>query len=283
MAPLTLRLKAFLLRTILSLLTNLDLYLSTPLPNRPSFRRRIKATHASIPGSIDLLFYTPPSYKKPTNSTKSSNPSKSTNPTLQPSNPTQKHSLLINFHGGGFTLGTPQEDARFLTQAISSTGALAVSISYRLAPQHPFPTAIQDCISAILYLWSRAEELSIDPSRTVLSGFSAGGNLSWAVALKLCEEIERMRKGGEEVKGRIVGLVPFYGSVDWSKTRVERDASNPNLISVIPHWVWKPPSPFPSSPLLFLCPISLSHPSPNQTLHSSSTSSTPPTSLQIPT
>jgi acetyl esterase/lipase len=208
---------------IQSIFTLGDLYLSHPLPQRVSFIREITLNSSSVLGSIELLFYTPPSYVK----------------ILTSAGMKQKHPLLVNFHGGGFTIGHAGDDARWATAVASQTSAVVVSVNYRLAPEHPFPIGIEDCVSAVLWLWKHAEEYNLDVSKTVFSGFSAGGNLAYAVSIRLHEEFEKMkrekkREFEELQEGKLLSLVVFYGSVDWTQSRAERDASNLNLVPTIP-------------------------------------------------
>ncbi|KAH7357204.1 Alpha/Beta hydrolase protein [Rhexocercosporidium sp. MPI-PUGE-AT-0058] len=232
MHPLLLQLRAILVRAILSILTFLDLYLSHPLPQRPSFIRKIKSTESYIPGTVSLLFYTSLSYKW----------NQATHHALLASE--KRRPLLVNFHGGGFTVGHARDDARWATAVTSQTDAVVVSVNYRLAPEHPFPVAIDDCVSAILWLWRHADEFNIDISRTAMSGFSAGGNLTYAVSLRLYELSTTYKRedglGGLRVpRGNIVSLAVFYGSTDWTQTRAEREASNPDLIHTTPPRLYK--------------------------------------------
>lgn len=252
MSRLVLHLKVQFFRTLQSIFTLFDLYLSHPLPQRVSLTRKIPSSLASIPGTIDLLFYTPSSYTKP----------RTPNNTLPPTSKqsTKKHPILINLHGGGFTIGHARDDARWASAVTSETNAVVASVNYRLAPTHPFPTAIEDCVSAILWLWRNAEEYNLDISRTAISGFSAGGNLTYATCIRLYEELERLKKecGAEGIeKGRIVSLVVFYGGTDNTLSRAEKDASNLNLIPAIPSALLKImdesyfyPNPDRASPLL---------------------------------
>ena len=240
MSGLTLRIKALFFRTLQSIFTLLDLYLSHPLPQKVSFTRKIPSTVSPIPGSFDLLFYTPPSYSKTPSS--------------------KKHPLLINFHGGGFTVGHAYDDARWATAVTSETTAVVASVGYRLAPEYPFPVGIEDCVSAVLWLWKHADEYNLDISKTAFSGFSAGGNFTYAVSIRLHQELERLRQENKRdgVKiGKLVSLVVFYGSTDYTQSRAEKDASNPNLIPVIPPRLFKlfdesylSPSTDKTSPLL---------------------------------
>jgi acetyl esterase/lipase len=175
-----------------------------------------------VPGTFNLLFYTPPSYKR--NSPESS-------PLIS-----EKYPVLLNFHGGGYTIGNAADDARWATDVINRTGAVVVSVDYRLAPAYPFPTGIEDCVSAVLYLWQHAEELNLDISRTAFSGFSAGGNFTYTAAFRLHEELKKLQQEGklpESNVGKLVGLVSFYPVVDWTKSRAERRSSNPNFAPIV--------------------------------------------------
>lgn len=89
---------------------------------------------------------------------------------------------LLFFHGGGFVVGDLEGYdplCRFLAKQL---GATVVSASYRLAPEHPFPAAIEDGVAAIRWLREVAPTLGIDPARLAVGGDSAGGNLATVVA-----------------------------------------------------------------------------------------------------
>lgn len=106
-------------------------------------------------------------------------------------------------------------------------------MDYRLAPSYPFPTGIEDCVSAVLYLWEHAEEFNIDISRTSFSGFSAGGNFAFTAAIRLWEELANLHKdvaaSTKLEKGKLTSLISFYPAVNWTLTRVERASTNPNF------------------------------------------------------
>ena len=87
------------------------------------------------------------------------------------------------FHGGAFVLGDRYtEELRCLRYA-AEAGCVVVSVDYRLAPEHPFPAAVDDCYAGLEWTVSHAAELGIDPSRVGVGGSSAGGALAAAVAL----------------------------------------------------------------------------------------------------
>ena len=96
--------------------------------------------------------------------------------------------LLLFMHGGGFVLGnldSHDEMARILT---ANTGCVTVAVDYRLAPEHPFPAAVDDCFAALNWAVANAIELGADASRVAVIGDSAGGNLAAVTALRARDE-----------------------------------------------------------------------------------------------
>ena len=92
---------------------------------------------------------------------------------------------LIYFHGGGFILGTLDSSDRPCRDLAHLSGRVVVSVDYRLAPEHPFPAAVDDAYAATKYVLEHAGEFGIDESQIAISGESAGGNLAAVTALKL--------------------------------------------------------------------------------------------------
>ena len=93
--------------------------------------------------------------------------------------------MLVHFHGGGWMVGdleTHDSACRFLA---AHSGVTVLSTTYRLAPEHPFPAAVEDAQAS--YLWARAlaEELGADPARIGVGGDSAGGNLAAGVCISM--------------------------------------------------------------------------------------------------
>ncbi|MEU6827601.1 alpha/beta hydrolase [Nocardia beijingensis] len=90
---------------------------------------------------------------------------------------------LVYLHGGGFVLGT-LDGADELCRAIAAgSGWTVVSLDYRLAPENPYPAALEDCVDAFAWLTRTAPQLGIDPDRIAVGGDSAGGNLAAALCL----------------------------------------------------------------------------------------------------
>jgi len=91
--------------------------------------------------------------------------------------------LLVYFHGGGHTIGSLDGYDGLCCMLARASGCVVVSVDYRLAPEHPFPAAPQDCWAATAWIAAHAGELGGDASRVVVAGDSAGGNLAAVVAL----------------------------------------------------------------------------------------------------
>jgi putative ergosteryl-3beta-O-L-aspartate hydrolase len=196
-----------------------------------SFTKTVIGTVSPLKGTFDLLFYVPKDYKK--NEKKDhSDPSR------------KKYPVVVNFHGGGFTIGAAHDDSRWADAVVNHVGAVVVNVEYRLAPEHPFPTAVEDGADAILYLIDHADALGIDPDRIGISGFSAGGNMAFTVPLMLQREFQRRagtykkgvivdREGRDATaelhplpKGKIQAIMAWYPPTDYSLTRTERRATN---------------------------------------------------------
>ncbi len=95
---------------------------------------------------------------------------------------TGQRPAVLYIHGGGMVLGSPQTEAIGSGRVARELDAVVVSPDYRLAPEHPFPAALDDCMAALRWMRANADELGIDPDRIAVTGSSAGGGLSAAVA-----------------------------------------------------------------------------------------------------
>jgi acetyl esterase/lipase len=91
--------------------------------------------------------------------------------------------VLQWMHAGGFVIGGIPMDELMGRQLAAELGVAVVSVDYRLAPEHPYPAALDDCYGVLQWLGNRAEELGLDGQRIAIGGASAGGNLAAAVAL----------------------------------------------------------------------------------------------------
>ena len=89
---------------------------------------------------------------------------------------------LIFFHGGGWVIGTIDTHDVVCRALCEALEAVVVSVDYRLAPEHPFPAAADDCTAATKWVAEHGEEIGVDGTRLALCGDSAGGNLAAVVS-----------------------------------------------------------------------------------------------------
>lgn len=113
---------------------------------------------------------------------------------LTPADRTRAGVLYI--HGGGMVVGSPQSEIRGGAALARGLGAVVASPDYRLAPEHPFPAALDDCMATLYWMLDNADELGIDPDRIAVTGSSAGGGLSAAVAQRAHDEGIRLAAQG---------------------------------------------------------------------------------------
>ena len=94
-----------------------------------------------------------------------------------------KDRIILYFHGGGYTVGSIKAHRRIVAKVVEGSGTGALVFDYRLAPENPFPAALDDALAAYRYIL----EEGVDPSRTIFMGDSAGGGLVLAALLALKE------------------------------------------------------------------------------------------------
>jgi acetyl esterase len=105
---------------------------------------------------------------------------------------TGKRPVVVYYHGGGWVIGNIDTHDNVTRYLANASGGIVVSVDYKLAPENPFPAAVDDAYAALEWVAGNAESLGGDPSRIAVAGDSAGGNLSAAVSLRA-----RDRKGPE--------------------------------------------------------------------------------------
>jgi acetyl esterase len=139
--------------------------------------------------------------------------------------------VLVYFFGGGWALGaidTSDGVCRALTNAV---GCVTITVGYRLAPEYPFPAAVEDCYAATSWIAEHADELGIDPDRVAVGGDSAGGNLAAAVTLLARDH------GGPRIAHQLL----VYPNTDYhSDTPSLRENTDPLLFNrYSAEWYWK--------------------------------------------
>lgn len=120
-------------------------------------------------------------------------------------------------HGGGWAFGSAKS-FRKVGMTFAARGVLSVNLDYRLAPEHPFPAALDDVQRAVEWIAANAGAYGGDGRRVVVGGDSAGGNLALAAALR----------GPESSRQRLSGLLLLYGVYDLAAA-LERANHHPGL------------------------------------------------------
>ena len=98
--------------------------------------------------------------------------------------PRRARGAVVWMHGGGFLLGDLDTEHPWASRIAAGSGAVVISVDYRLAPEHPYPQGVEDAWAALQWVGEHASELGGDPARIAVGGDSAGGNLSAVMALK---------------------------------------------------------------------------------------------------
>ncbi|HEY7990853.1 MAG TPA: alpha/beta hydrolase [Stellaceae bacterium] len=106
--------------------------------------------------------------------------------------------LTIYFHGGGFVLGNLDSHDSACRHLCLNSNSIVMAVDYRLAPEHPFPAAPDDCYAATVWVGQHAGEIGADGRRFAVSGDSAGGNLAAVVSLRVRDE------GGPKLCGQLL-------------------------------------------------------------------------------
>lgn len=116
--------------------------------------------------------------------------------------------VVVYLHGGGFVLGDLDTHDGTARQHAVGADAVVVSVDYRLAPEHPYPAAVEDAWAATLWVVEHGAELGADTSRLAVAGDSAGGNIAAAIAQQSRDE------GGPPIAFQLL----WYPSTLWDQS-----------------------------------------------------------------
>lgn len=137
---------------------------------------------------------------------------------VRPKDLTPGRPVLIQFHGGGFTMGGFAWQEPQMRAIAERSGCMIVYPEYRLAPECPFPGPVRDAWGTVLWARDRAEELGIDSDRIVLSGDSAGGSL-----VNACVLLDIERSAGGHGARLVHHVFEVYPSFDWRAAEEQSD------------------------------------------------------------
>ena len=139
--------------------------------------------------------------------------------------------LIVYFHGGGWVIGDLETHHPFCQALSQSSGCSVIALDYRLAPEHVFPAALEDCLGATHWIAQSAAVLGTNNTRLVIAGDSAGGNLAACVCLEVdpaCRE-------------RIAGQALIYPATDHYSggfaSYIDR-ATGQVLTTSLMQWFW---------------------------------------------
>ncbi len=133
----------------------------------------------------------------------------------------EPQACLVYMHGGGWVQGSPETHWDVAAGIAGSNRQTVLSIDYALAPENPFPAAINQCRAVVEWAFDNAAEVNIDPTRIAIGGDSAGGNLAAAVALAL-----------RDTRRRLKGQLLIYPVTDFALDRpsMKENGNGPGLL-----------------------------------------------------
>jgi acetyl esterase/lipase len=130
--------------------------------------------------------------------------------------------LVVYFHGGGHVIGSIGLMDNVARELCHASGAVVISVGYRLAPEHPYPAGLDDCEAVTRWAIANASTFGVPTSKVAIAGESAGGNLSAALAL-------RLRDAGDV---QLAGQVLIYPATAGSQRTPSREEFDGLVISL---------------------------------------------------
>jgi len=138
--------------------------------------------------------------------------------------------VLVYFHGGGWVIGTLDSYDATCRELAQGADCVVISVDYRLAPEHRYPAAPDDCYAALRWVTANAASLGVDARRLAVGGDSAGGNLS-AVVSQMARD-----KGGPAIRFQL--LIYPVTDADFTRRSYVDNAEGYLLTTASMHWFW---------------------------------------------
>jgi acetyl esterase len=157
------------------------------------------------------------------------------------------HGVLVSMHGGGWVRGSLDSDEFRSHFVAHEAGCAVVSVDYRLAPEHPFPIPLEDCLAVTEWVAAQAAILGFDAERIGVAGDSAGANLATAVALKMRD------RSGPQLKCQILAY-PVCDH-DFDRPSYLANAEGKLLTRTHMMWFWEQYAGTADRNLPFLSPL----------------------------
>lgn len=137
---------------------------------------------------------------------------------------------VYRVHGGGFLVGDLETDHRRNLEIARDLGVIVASVDYRLAPETPFPGALDDVYRGLEWIAANAAELGVDPSRIAIHGISAGGNLCAALALLARD------RGGPAIAFQFLAIPELDDRMTTASMAAFTDTPNCNRPNLVLSW-----------------------------------------------
>lgn len=157
---------------------NVPLHLMTPVQARQVFEQSTEQLRWQQPDGVTVQALHAPARDR-------------TNLPLRlyrPEQPAAAAPVLVYFHGGGFVVGSLDSHDGVCRELCARSGCAVLAVGYRLAPEHRFPTALQDGQDCLAWLAANADQLGLDPCRVALGGDSAGATLATVLAIEAARQ-----------------------------------------------------------------------------------------------
>lgn len=138
--------------------------------------------------------------------------------------------LVVYYHGGGWVIGDLETHDATCRHLANASDSIVMAVHYRLAPEHKFPAAVEDCYAAAAWAAQNASRFGVDPSRVAVAGDSAGGNLAAVVALVAKEQ------GGPHLAYQ--GLIYPVTDYNFDRTSYRDNADGYLLTRAAMKWFW---------------------------------------------